>query len=141
MASIPPRIDFSTGELSLLLSLRDSGLFNSLSQLDGIYNNFIDILSTFNDRKNTLNAAMPGVIVDGVVLTKPLSEDEALKLLPITHDVDQLIGDLQARAEVDRRDADRALERLALLLNDRLDLGFSIAAKAAVPDALIPRTS
>ena len=139
LASIPPRIDFSTDQLSLLLSLRDSDLFNRLSQLDGIYNNFLDILSTFNDRKSALNDLLPGVVVEGTVLTMPLPDDQALKMLPIMHDVDQLIGYLQARAEVDHADADEALKRLALLLNERLDLGFSIAAKAAVPDALIPR--
>ncbi|WP_210381555.1 hypothetical protein, partial [Microvirga zambiensis] len=140
LASIPPRVDFTADELSLLLSLRDSDLFNRLSQLDGIYNNFLDILSTFNARKSALNDLLPGVVLDGTVLTKPLPEDQALKLLPIIHDVDQLIGYLQERAEADRSDADQALNQLALLLNDRLDLGFSIAAKAAVPDALIPRT-
>ena len=80
------------------------------------------------------------VVVEGTVLTMPLPDDQALKMLPIMHDVDQLIGYVQARAEVDHADADEALKRLALLLNERLDLGFSIAAKAAVPDALIPRT-
>jgi hypothetical protein len=141
LASIPPRIDFTTEELSLLLSLRDSELFNSLSQLDNIYNNFMDILSTFNARKHTLNDGLPGIVVEGTVLTKPIPEEQALKLLPIMHDIDQLIGYLQERAEVDRAEADKALERLALLLNDRLELGISIEAKAAVPDALIPRTS
>jgi hypothetical protein len=120
------------------MSLKDNELFNNLSQLDGIYNNFIDILTTFNARKNALNDELPGIVVGGVVFLDSLPSTVKMKVDPLMHDVDELIRYIRTRAKVDSADADNAARRLVKRLNehlDLLDLGVAVQEKAALQNA------
>jgi hypothetical protein len=136
LASVPPHIDFTPDELSLVMSLKDDELFNRLSQLDGIYNNFIDILTTFNARKAALNEALPGIVVKDTVFSDPLPHTVRVKVDPLMYEVDELIRYLQSRAKVDSADAEKAVRGLVQALNQHLDLRVAVQQKAALHNVL-----
>lgn len=129
LASLPSPVDYTTDELSLLLQLHETDLFNRLSELDAIHNNFIGNFSTFNSLKFSLNDALPGVVSSEKTVDSPISKEQALVLGPKMHDLDLLIGNLRQRAAQDMTDAETALNSPVQVLGKHLALGITAESK------------
>jgi hypothetical protein len=130
LASIPAHVDFSADELSVLMSLKDNDLFNTVVNLDAVHNNFLDSFSTFNARKSNLVDAMPGAVIDSSKVESFFTEEQMMVLGPKMHEVDRLIEELRTRIQLDYSEADHALDALHALLNDKLKLGLALDRKA-----------
>ena len=130
LANLPDKMFFSADEMSLILSIKDLGLFNSLLSMDVVHNSTIDLFGTVSELGHGLRASLPAYM-SGDVGSIALTEEQQMKFRPRMVELNLLIEAVRERSKKDAVEAFEVLEKLQSVLNARL--GFGVQLDAPMP--------
>jgi hypothetical protein len=126
LASLPTPIDFSSDEMSMLLQQRDDAVFNSMLEVDVLYNHFVGALALLQKWKAALFERIPPDQVSGDTGQVLLPPKEYAALRPRMIEVNALVEQLRVDARDGVKASEELLDRLQKLLRKRLDLPFKV---------------
>lgn len=121
IANVPHRIEFSSDEMAMLLSLKNNDVFNKIASLDGVYNSILPVWSLYQAVRTELgNLNTKGLnhqTGEGfIALTKDSPEE--VKFFEVNHLASQLIS----RASEDEKEARQGLIEAAKVLESNLGI-------------------
>jgi hypothetical protein len=131
LANGPDRVQFSTDEMAMLLSLKDNDLFNDIAGLDAVHNGTIEGFRVYSARRFELTSMLPGAVMEGRVGTTFLTDEQVQHLAPRAVELDHLVEQLLSDCERDEAESWAALRRLEEVLNAKVKLGIRVLPKAA----------
>jgi hypothetical protein len=114
LGNLPDRVKFTPDEMALLLSL-DIDLFNDLGPYDEVHNSLIDIYETYGKRRSAVLEKFGADKMEGGTGSTTLSAVEVAWLTPRAYELNSLATDMVERAEHDRAESQRLLERIHAL--------------------------
>ena len=129
LVNVPDRVEFTSEELTLLLSLDDKVLFNDLVITDEIHNARIALYEKFSSRRLLLTDNIPAIMV-GKIGHIALTEEQELVLGPRMVELNAMIRSMLKYGPLDEAGTHNLLTRLSTLFNDRLGLGFKFEPKS-----------
>lgn len=128
LANPPDDVHFTADEMSLVLSLNNPDLSETLMSIDVIHNGLIDIFETYRVERGETLSLMPAEM-DGIVGRTILTKDQEMLVRPKMVAMNQLIEDLRIRAKRDYEESRDAVEELLATANDKLGLGLKMEFK------------
>lgn len=129
LANWPDTVHWTPEEMSLLLSLKEDDLFNSIVSMDVIHNSTLELFKTHREVHADVAAHLPGDVVEGVAQSA-LSPEQAKVVKPKVAGLNFLVEGMTSRCEADVADAARVLADLRRVLSERLGLHYKIEDKA-----------
>jgi hypothetical protein len=121
--------------MSMLMSLKENDLLNSVLNLDAIHNSLLDAMAMYNTYRTALTDRLGGELAGSGQAAKSLTIDEAAALLLKSTELDGLLNDIRGRVKRDYDEIRQIMTIAHQVLNKRLDLGIKLDMKAA-PEAL-----
>lgn len=132
LANLPEKIRFSPEEMGMLLSLKDNKLFNEIMVMDLVHNSQIEALSTYNAKYAELAGKTKPVAMVGPVGKLEFDGDAFMEVRPHMVAVNSLGSQIGMFAARDEKTFGEVLDRLALLLRDKLKLSIKLEMKKAI---------
>ncbi|ASS56407.1 hypothetical protein GUK36_09245 [Rhizobium leguminosarum] len=129
LANPPYPIDFAPSEMAMLLSLKDDEVFNALASLDKIHNSIIPVWTMYEAKRSTIAQQGENHTFDGSDGKGQFDVRRGSHLEAMMFEVEGVAKELVRRAQQDFAEANDALSKLVLLLNDRLQLGVNVTGK------------
>lgn len=127
VGNLPDKIQFSSDEMSYLLSLKNFDLFDKVLSLDVTHSSTIDILQTYKERRLALTDRLSATM-DGAVGSSFLDEKQMAFFAPKAAELDLMVNELRVRFFEDERDSREALEltniAISKTLGQKIELKF-----------------
>jgi len=131
LANSPERVNFSADEMSMLLSLKDDGLFNNLVSMDVIHNSTLDVFLTYRERRSDLLEKLPPHHMEGSIGSAALTGELLQAVRPRMIELNSMIADLRARYQADANQAGHTLQAFSAALNSKLGTSIAVRDKIA----------
>ena len=126
LASLPNEVHFSSEEMSMLLSIGDTDIFNLVFPLDTVHSSMLNSTRTlFRERSLLLEQCQPQVI-EGTMATGEFATEELLRLRPRMVAVNELARQLEGQAGRLLKESRQALELLQSQLREKLNLNVQL---------------
>ncbi len=119
----------------MLLAQKNDDVFNRILSLDVVHNSSVEALKVLNVERRQLTERPKAQKAEGSVLSGTISDDEMLNLRPRMIEVNSLINDLRAGSKKNCEESLDALESLANLLREKLQLTYKLESKYQRPKA------
>jgi hypothetical protein len=131
LANLPQFVSFSTDEMSLFLSLKNNGLFNSILHMDEIHNTTIDSFRTYRELRASLTSSLAAEM-EGIVGTTNFTKPQYDFFRPKMVEINQLAIDLRERCNIDQQESWEVLEALNSALRNAIGLKYKLEHKSKV---------
>jgi hypothetical protein len=128
LANWPDTVHWTPEEMSLLLSLREDDLFNSIVSLDIVHNSTLELFKTHREMHAEVAALLPGEVNEGVAQSE-LSPEQARVIAPKIAGLNMLGESMIQRCETDYAEAAKVLADLNRVLSEKLGLKYKIEDK------------
>lgn len=139
LATLPKHVYFSDDEKSLILSLDDFVVFNSIASMDEIHNNHIELFLTYGNKRSAMTSKMPAKM-KGMVGTTTLSKKDMLMLESTMSTLNELIEVMRPQIETDYLKSCTTSKNLHILLTKNTlftqNLKFDKFEKQGTPEKL-----
>lgn len=122
IVNVPDRVEFSTDEMSMLLSLGNDDVFNDLASLDQVHNSLCSVFQTYKLRRMMLTDLLPSGEMAGVRGFTNLTEAQVAILRPKMAELNDLVQSLSIACPRDTATAEDVLQRLADLLREKVGI-------------------
>ncbi len=129
IANMPSPVEFASGEMAMLLSLKDDTVFNALASLDKIHNSIIPVWTMYEARRSAIASQGENHAFDASEGKGEFDVKHGSHLEAMMYEVEAIAKELVRRAELDFKEAEEALNTLVPLLNNRLQLGVNVTGK------------
>ena len=131
LANLPEKVRFSPEEMGMLLSLNDNDLFNEVLVMDLVHNSQIEALNTYNIKYAELAIRLKPVSMNDHVGTLEFDEVTLMEVRPLMVAVNSLGTQIGNYATRDEKAFGKILDRLILLLRDKLKLSVKLEPNKA----------
>jgi len=112
----------------------DDDLFNLIVQIDVIHNSAITAVEVLNSSRMALTGKLNVHEAQGNKLSGYYTEEQILAARPFMIEVNSLYEAIHTNTERDVRESSDALERLNVLLREKLGLKYKIESKVQPAD-------
>lgn len=119
LASLPTNVSFSSDELSLVFSLKNDNLFNSILSMDEVHAADISTMRTYQQKREAIVDMLPGGIMNGPTGTITLNKEQFLKINPYAVQLDMLCIDIEKTLKDHYETTEKALVDLHKTLVDK----------------------
>lgn len=123
MVNLPSHINFTSDELTTVLSLASAETFNDFANVDGIHNSCIDIFDTHRNLRKALEEKLRVLKVRGNIAEVELSPALRIELAAI----DSLLNDMAIALPKDVEDVKRPIFELRNLIESKLNHKLALA--------------
>lgn len=137
LANLPDAINFSSDEMGMLLAQKNNDVFNLVLSMDVIHNSLIAAVSVLSSERRELTQRVKADQAEGNVLSGILNRDQMLTLRPRMIEVNSLIENIRVMAKRDSDESKDALERLQMLLRDKLGLTYTLESNVKQQNAAV----
>ncbi len=134
-ATLPMLVHFSPDEKSLLLHLKKHSLFNDISSLDRVHNNYIEMIGVYGRKRTEFTSALPIESMDESRFTSALAKADMLRFGPTMGELDQLVQHLIKSMPADIAATEQILQRLGTLFMDEFQEVLKFEPKPVQPSA------
>lgn len=124
LANLPSAIEFSADEMSMLLSIENDDIFNSILSLDSIHNSIMPVWELYAALREKVKMSSQTIQFDPVVGRSEIEVENDSPLAVAIFEADQMAIELARRAYVDATEAKQVLEKLIACF--RAKFGFTI---------------
>jgi hypothetical protein len=125
-ANLPERMHFSPDEMGMLLSLKDSDLFNLVINQDVCHNSLNDIVSKFNECRKELTDQLEHDQVNGDMLSGVATREQYMKVVPRIIEVNDLISGIRAMSKRNADEGRQAILGLQKVFLQKLGLNLQL---------------
>ncbi len=122
----PSHVHFSSEEIGMLLSLKDSDTFNAVLSMDVLNNSLTDAIKVLNSERIALTEKLKAEKAEGVRLSGSLNREQELLLRPRMIGVNSLIESIRIDAKRNYEESGIALDRVHNLFREKLGLGYKL---------------
>jgi hypothetical protein len=130
LGNIPERVTISPEEKTILMTLGNDQLLNTMIMLDTAYNSVISSVETFNSHKIALNELfLENGELNGELLSTVIPDKKMVAIAPKIHDVSGMISAIRIHLAEGLQDTDAALADLTKLFIERFGLQISVTFK------------
>jgi hypothetical protein len=134
LANFPDRVNFSSDEMGMLLSLKDDDTFNLVLSMDVKHNSLIDTIKVLSVERRALTERLTPEDVQDTMLSGKLNAEQERALWPRMIEVNGLIESARAMANDDFDQSRDALNRVHEVLRDKLGIPYSLQLRSDRPD-------
>lgn len=124
LANLPSAIEFSADEMSMLLSIQNDEIFNSILSLDSIHNSIMPVWELYAALREKVKMLSQTIQFDPTVGRSEIEVKNDSPLAVAIFEADQMATELVRRAYEDATEAKQALEELIACF--RAKFGFTI---------------
>ncbi|MFI4973247.1 MAG: hypothetical protein ACHP84_01765 [Caulobacterales bacterium] len=117
------RVDFSTDEIAVLLSMGDDNVTNALMMTDERHNNTLDLVGFYSERRIRLTDSIEPASVSPEGGTFSLKADQATQLR--VAELDSLVAEIRQHLSSDASKALNVLQQVAGLFKTKLGVRFT----------------
>ena len=126
VAANPNHINFTTDEMTLLVSLKEEELFNVMITLDAAHNMMVDLFNLMGKKREELIGMLPPDAVVGQVGSSLLDNRRFLAARPRMVELNMLIRDMRNYAAKDAALSEETLFLAHAAFKKKLQLNFNI---------------
>jgi hypothetical protein len=132
--NFPDRVEYTTDEMALLLSLKENELFNCLIQLDEIHNSTIEIFRRYAELRLSLTQKLSPHEMRGKIGSGNLTPAELMRIQPSMIELNDVAEGLQSRCQRDEAESWKALVELQRVLKSALGLEYRFEKAERAPN-------
>ena len=126
IANLPPSVQFSPEELSMLLALKNNNVFNAVLPMDTIHNSLIEAANAFSTQRTLLTERLPVERAQDTSVGGTLTSDQLNAIRPQMIIVNQLVQQVRDFAASGFAESRTVLLALHALFQDKLDITYDI---------------
>ena len=126
LANPAPSIELTSDEMSMLLSLKDTDVFNAVAGLDNRHNALMESVRIYIQRREALTSELDHVGGDGNALVSVMDEGKMLAVRPYLIAANSIASDLTEHTRLGFLDAYKALTSALKLLKEKKLIDFNL---------------
>lgn len=126
LASLPDPVLFSSKELSMLMSIGNDDVFNSIFPLDTVHNSLVNAVQVSQNERSLLVEQLDIEEVEGEIIRSPLGTEQSLALRPKMIYVNSVIEGVYPKIKRSSEESRDALFSLHAVLQDSLGLTYKL---------------
>jgi hypothetical protein len=140
LATLPSEVSFTSEEVAFLLATKVNAVILKALELADVYNDLLQMLRLYSDKRAAFMSALPIVIVDGRIEVAPMDKETSLRMTPLTVPLNTLFAALVGRIETDYQQARTVFDLLRAHCVQRFGKDFPRleVIEEAAPDAPEP---